>query len=594
MVVAAPVPPAPSAAPEAPLPARTDALARGRELAAARRAAPRSSEGEEGFDEEAVRRLLASVAQPCLAERDAGGAACKELTDPSKEPGEVCGALLQKLGEAADPGPRGGSLRLLVQLDVRGVWSAGRAVARMLERRAIAGQGACAPPSGAEIAAARGALADFAIVVGPGAARWPTAGELDDVAYFYASIADAGAEVGSAREDLTSRPLPAAHPDLAARASLRDELHAALLDGDLEGSVRVADAYVRTLGFPGPMRLGEESDQGWHGARASFALRDAARSAEILGRLDLAEVYYRRANPYGGMCGTMGPYLHENQIEGAIRAAEQRLGCRAVVADRLFAPDDEAYGPKRLAQAGFDVARLYAGALHTLGREDAARLERDLLGLPSRADAAVARLGRLGPEAWAKRVRAVQGYADSAQGAGIERLLGLAEQGPGSETRAQALGAVGRLAEDHGWDPCVQMKDGSLRGWGGGSSGRDREVHGVMSTCATRIDASGVDGAVRRITALAAEPDPAVREAAAVALGRLGVPRARGTLAQLARDRFDAGGKVCTSRGSGPLVCEPNRPVARAAREALQALTEADGVRADQRARQARGVSSRR
>jgi hypothetical protein len=109
-----------------------------------------------------------------------------------------------------------------------------------------------------------------------------------------------------------------------------------------------------------------------------------------------------------------------------------------------------------------------------------------------------------------------------------------------------------------------------------------------MSECSTRVDSKTVENLVQRIGKLAADTDPKVREAVAVALGRFGSPRGRKTLAVLERDAFDAGGQVCTSKNGGPQICRPNRPVALAAREALDAIDQADKARAEQRAERKR------
>ena len=580
-------PPHASAAPEEPLPSREDAIAQGRALAAAWPGMPREKRAgwlrERAVDETTLRRILAAIAKPCLAERDGAGAACKQII--AGETGVIFHAVLDGLAAIADPAPPGSpTLRLLIALDARGQWQAGRAIDRALERRASASNMACTPPTPDEVAAARRSLADFAVLDGAAdgrlVARWPSAEELNDLAYFHAVVAGSGPAIGAVAEDDAAKPLPGSHPDLARRKELRDELRASLLDGDVARHLRVAETYLATLGYPGPLRLAEEGDARWGGAGVSFVMRDAARSAEILGRYDLAEALYRRANPGGGMCGTSTPMRVAEQIGGALRAAEQRAGCRAAAAERLFAidSDDDVHGPTRLAQAGFDVARAYAGAMLTAGRDDREALERALDALPSGSRDATQRLARLGTEAWSTRVRAIPGYADTAKAAGLDRLLALAAHGP-AEARAEAVDAIGRVAEDHGDEPCIE--DGF--GWLRGSSLMPREVHSVMTTCATRLPARTIAGVVRRLAALAADRDPRLRETVAIALGRLGSPLARPTLRRLARDTFDGGGTVCISHGNGPRQCEPNRPVHRAAKEALEELANAEATRAKQR-----------
>jgi hypothetical protein len=183
-------------------------------------------------------------------------------------------------------------------------------------------------------------------------------------------------------------------------------------------------------------------------------------------------------------------------------------------------------------------------------------------------------------------VRALPGYTETARGRGIPRLLELAEVGRAA-ARVAALDAVGSLAEDHGFDPCVPSGFGHR--WRRGSGHGERTVHSVMGECPTRLDAATVAGAVQRVEALASDPEPAVREAVAVALGRLAAPRSRRVIEKLAKDGFASGGQICAQSGSaGSLTCEPDHPVARAAREALEHLAEADKMRAAQRAARTR------
>lgn len=594
VAIAAPAPPPVVTPPPEPPISRAEAEARGRAIAAGwakvhwQESAQAPWLREQGLDEDTVRRLLEALSRPCLDERDREQQACKEIADSETEIGKTAEALAEVLGLLADPSAPGKrSMRLLVRLDARGLWRAGLEVKEILERRARSHLGACAAPSEGEIAAARASLADLAIVDPGPAARWPSAAELNELAYFYAAVAGSGPSIGAAAEDTSAKPLPAGHPDLAARKALRAEAGGALLDGDLERHLRAAEAYLQSLGYPGPMRIAEEGDARWGGSGASFLIREAARSAEILGRYDVAEALYRRALPGGGACGTSAPSYRDGQIEGVIRVTEQARGCRAAAAERLFAVAFDSahlYGPDRLTQAGFDVPRLYAGALSTLGRDDAAALQAALQKLPDRAPDALARLQRMGAEAWAARVRAVPGFADTARGAGVDRLLALAEHGP-APARAEALLALSRVVEDRGWDPCVP---GSGRmGWGYGSSDRPRNVRSVMGACETRVDGKRIAALVARVSRLAADPDPAVREAVAVTLGRTGSPAARPALQKLARDRFDRGGQVCTTRPDGSNNCTANLPVQRAAQNALDAVAAADRTRARQKAERA-------
>jgi hypothetical protein len=585
-VQAAPPPVAAPAEPEDPAP--PDPLGRGRALVSAWKEAPwddaekRSALARTlGASEAELRALLRHLARGCLAETDGASPGCKEIGLGGASPAaEVLPTVIELLGEVADPAPRvSPAVRLLRRLDKRGVWMASRALDRVLGRRDAP---ACAPPGAAEIAAARQALGDFAIAEGP-APRWPTKEELDDLAYLSASFAGAGPPVGSFVEEYTSPPLPEGHPDRAAREAFDVEMQAALLDGDAERHLRAAEAYLRTLGYPERIRIPEETSAHWGGAHASYVLRDAAMSAEILGRDELAEGLYRRANPGGGMCGTSIEATRAEQMRAVVRTASRARGCRAAAPELLYALDDRdrVYGPPRLAAAGFDVPRLYRAALLTLGRDDPAALKAAFAALPARAAEAVARVDRHGPEAWATRVRAIPGYADTARGASLDRLLAIAEHGLAPE-REEAITAFSHLAYDHGWDPCVPTRLGQVYGTVGSS---DRAVGGLMDRCETRLPRAVVEAAVRRLSPLAKDPDPRVRQAVAEAFGRLGSPLGRPALKLLAADTFDAGGQICSSKNGGPTVCGKNLPVARAAREAEEQLAEADKMRAEQRAR---------
>ncbi|MFY0541563.1 hypothetical protein [Nannocystis pusilla] len=186
--------------------------------------------------------------------------------------------------------------------------------------------------------------------------------------------------VGGAVEASPGSPLTPAAPDPE-----NDRLAAAAGDakarGDVVGLVQHGRAYLARLGFPGPVNGRAESHWAWGGARYSYVFRDLALGAELLGDPTLAGQLYRRADPGGGMCGTSVSYRWSEQVRGAIRSAERAGDCRVAVAERLLdvdgprdmypkpAPDSMDYGPARLAAAGFDVARLYRGALLTAGRD---------------------------------------------------------------------------------------------------------------------------------------------------------------------------------------------------------------------------------
>jgi hypothetical protein len=583
---------------EPPLPSPTEALAEAKALVTAAKldeylVHPEDLERarELGLSEAKARTLLAAMAAPCLAERARDAAACASLTSfvtakDGDDLGKVVPVLVTYLGAVADPAiESAASTKLLVRLEARGVWRAGMAIDAILTRRAEAARKACAPPTESEIAAASSALGDFLLVEGgaagkPASARPPSADELRDLAYFYASVAASGPEVASVGEDELARPLGKDDPAVTTRKELADGLRDALLDGDLARHLELAERYLGSLGYPGPIRAAEEGDRRWGGAGYSYVMRDAARSAELLGRLELAGALYRRAQPGGGACGTSVESRREDQIQGAVRVGEEAAGCRAVVPELLYAAGHvESEGPQRLEQAGFDVIRLYRGALLTRGRSDRETLERALSSVPALAEAARERAARLGNEDWARRVRAVEGFADTARKGALERLFSIAESGTGDD-RVRAVGAIGDLVESHGDDPCDPA---SLYGWGGGGSSGEREIRSVMHACEGSLSAAERRTVADRLAKLGRDPEGELRAAVAAALGKTAEPTAEGSLRRLLRDTWDTGGRVCRTVGDKPEVCQPNRPVRLAAEDGLEALQAAERLRREQR-----------
>lgn len=508
--------------------------------------APAELLADSGIDEPTVRRVLEALTRDCLAEATSEAPACAALGPRAGYDPQVRFAF-ELAGEVADTTPGANdTVRLLVRLDARGAWRADFAIERVLERRMIDAPRTCAAPTPQEVEVARASLVDVRVVAPGGAPRAPTEVELSDLAYLRVALRHAGPEVGTAREDETSPPLAKGSPEHARRDAHREAMHDALLDGDVARHAAATEAYLRMLGYPGPIRVAEETDERWGGKGFSYALRLWARSAEILGHYELAEPLHRRAAPGGGMCGTATPSVLVEQIQGAIRAAEMREGCRPVVAERLFAPGGSLYGPTRLKVAGFDLERLYrAGLLVTTDAVDAGT-----------------------------RIRAMAGYADVAGRAAVPRLLDIAEQGDVSR-RVAALRALQQLLASDGHDPCRPFNVGGLSAPGVG----ERYVASIRSPCEGRLDDATMARSIQRAAALATHPDPGVREALAGLLGATGSPRARAPLRRLARDTYDAGGTVCTRKGDGAERCEPDRPVRRAAEEGLERLDFADRMR---------------
>ncbi len=542
-----------------------------------------------GASEADVREALALFGRDCVRAEDRSSTPCAAVVDRESPDGHAVEALAEILAELVDPKSRStDSAQVLVQLVAAGVYTVETSLERLLERRMSAKLGACAAPTAEEVAAARGTLDDFVVIErGPtkdeALLRKPTAGELDDLAYFLAATSAAGPEVGRSVEDASAPPLAKTASEHESRAKLAKDLQKARLAGDLAQHLALGERYLTTLGYPGPIRTAEERHARWGSDGASAIMRELATSAEVLGDLETAEALNRRARYDGGSCGTSAPSFRDDQLRAVIRTSEPRLGCRRAVAERLFGVDRDpggVFGPARLSTAGFDVARLYRGALVTAGRGDAAELRALASGSPLGATA-LARLERLGPEAWAERTRAVPGLADTAGEKAIEPLLEVVRSGrPGP--RGDAAVALGLLLEDRGFSPCDEV--GGHRGWGYGSSLHPRKVTPITLDCATRPSDAVSKKVAKALAAIASDPSEEVREEVARALGRLGRADSRPALQRLARDRFGSG-QICTSQTGHADVCEPNRPVARAATQALEAVAAADALRAENKKR---------
>lgn len=605
--VAAPPRPAPPESPPEPALDPAEARASAEKLVAEAKLGPYVNDAETlrrareiGLDETRTRRLAEAMVKDCLDAQTPGAKACAafDILAPSV-PDATLETLLVYLGEIGETKGYTPSMRFLVRLHARGSTRAGMEVERLLMRRMtswIETTATCSPPTGAEIAASTAALGDFAVVeaalaatptpkskaVSVLVARKPTPAELSDLAYFYAAtVAGSGASVASSEEDKQGTRLVSSSPDLAVRDGLAKELRGALFAGNLEAHSALARQYLESLGYPGKIRDAEEADRRWGGPAYSYVMRDLARSAELLGKRDDAEALYRRATPGGGACGTSAASVRTDQIQGVIRTSEQTRGCRAVVAERLFSvsTDQEIYGTARLTAAGFDVARLYRGALLTLGRRDVTGLEQLFRADARLGPAALARLQVRGQEAWADQVRAIAGYAAEAKARAIPQLVALARRGLAID-RVAALDALGSLLEDRGQDPCL-----AFGAWGSHRSGGQRKVSALSHACATELPSPEVDKLVKTLSGFATDPNPEVREAVAVALGQTGMPSARSSLALLATDPHAVAGSVCHKNPDGTDRCTPNRPVRQAAEDGLVRIREADARRAEERAR---------
>lgn len=524
------------------------------------------------LDQAAMVRLLDDVAAACPS-----GERCPGLRDH-----DGLERLLDTLAAVGtvDAAPT------LLRLEGRGVYRAGAALEE-IQTRALAGAlpGArCTPPDAAKIAATRADLGDFLVVRsqrGQLVARAPSPGELDDLAYFLAAVADNGPEVGGASEGSEGSAFKRAAAD-PQRDRLAAATGAASAEGDLAAIVRHGEAYLQRLGFPGPLDGAAEDRWTWGGARYSHVLRDVARARELLGEHALAGALYRRAEPGGGLCGTGVSSRWTEQVRGAIRSAERSGDCKAAIAERLLdvdgplrswsdLPEAADYGPARLARAGFDVPRLYRGALVTAGREQepkALRVALERAPEPLRR-AALTRLQARGAEAWERRVQAVEGLADLTGRAALPVLAALLPDAP-AQLRPRVLRAIGALAARPNPDPCDPDP-----GFGtmSGSSEWERHITPLGERCETSLRLHEAGPLALSLAPWLKDPVPETRTAAAAAIGEIGHRDGLRALRRVAGDGHRTG-TICQDS-----VCRPHYPVreaARAARERIEARSRED------------------
>jgi hypothetical protein len=450
----------------------------------------------------------------------------------------------------------------------------------------------CAPPTAGEIAEARAKLADF-MIVEPDAsagytlvARTPSATERDDLAYLFAALSESAAPVGSPEALALTAPASLSAPAAGADtpfsperlAAARAELDEAKKVGDLGAVQRSARAYLSLLGYPGAIRSGDEDHQTWGGPGFANVMRDLAFADELTGDHAEASHLYRRANPGGGACGTSVGYRREEQMQGLIRSAESRHLCRQVVAERLYAMSDSSfdYGPKRLADAGWDVPRLYRAAVLTVERTaPPAALRASFASLPrDLAGPASARLDKLGSEPLADRLRALRGYADTLfdrdpEGTDtLPRMLAFTRLGS-EGVRAEALAALASVAELSTFDPCNTdgMRSFRLQG----SSHDERTITPRNHACPTKLSPAVQRAIADAFFAAANDRSQLVREEVAKGLHHVDVSgRAETVLLSLTRDRSVKPGwfhGAARGQASRPIV-----PVAEAAVESLQQL----------------------
>ncbi len=269
----------------------------------------------------------------------------------------------------------------------------------------------CLAPTGSEVAQMKKNLLDFVVIRGEPQhllATFPTAEELEDLAYFMVAVAEESREMRGYGDRLGSLAEKDSERELS-----RNRLFSSLKQSypDLLINQQEEDGPEETWSHSNSPESEEEP------VRALvWALFEAGRCAEATA---LYQVSY-------------SPEEKRSQfIRASISCEERQQHCRGTVSARLASINmpasdpDNLYGPQRLAAAGFDVHRLYRGAWLTAFRDmDSLQLKAlfEKSPAPMRA-AALSRLAKNGPEAWEFRVRALEGLADLEQKLSIERLM---------------------------------------------------------------------------------------------------------------------------------------------------------------------------
>jgi len=462
-------------------------------------------------------------------------------------------AVITVLGAPAPtPAAKAGPAASLLRSTQRGSFEASQALDELRLRAMVDAlpRARCDPPTSAELTRTATELADFmALRVRTGVltAEVLSSQEREDLAYFLVAVGSAGREVGAPAEATRGDPMNPARPGAPdqLRAALLVQLQAAKHAGDLATAVATGQRYLATLGYPAAMDSAADAEHAWGGPRHSFVMRELAELAELTGDLPLAYDLYRRADPGGGMCGTSYWSFWKNQVGGVIRTAERLGDCRPAIPERLLdidlddsndtaVPDPMGIGTGRLTSAGFDVPRLFRGAMLTLGRDDAPALRRALEAAPTALRSpALARLARRGREDWGRRVYAIEGLAATGD---LRTLTALAAMLDTLVPRDQARVAatIGEAAQRPAIDPCAPDQGFGFGSW---SNMWTRQVPALGRRCATSLTLAQSRTLARALLPLVEHREESTRNAAIEALGKLAVESVRPTLRKLANTK---------------------------------------------------------
>ncbi|MBI5528822.1 MAG: HEAT repeat domain-containing protein [Deltaproteobacteria bacterium] len=521
---------------------------------------------EKGFDEDKILQLLEHYHSDCIAPTSS----CRDMGAVAK----ILYALLARHGT-----PKAFPKIWWFMADSS---LAGQVATDILTRTMQSNLAECAPPSNAQIEEEKMALSNFfALRVRNGTltAETPSSVELSDLAYFYAAIRGAAKEPGSV--EVVHISMEEQDKEDVVLDPLLKRFQASQRQGDLAQSIRLGKEYAQALGYPSGViganaRVGPSSFSG----RMAF-LHELALLHEMAGDFGDAATTYRKLPN-----GQVPPILRDHrdfrvQVEGVIRTEERSGNCGGVVAERLLEIDRSAYGTKRLTDAGYDLPRLYRGAIVTMNRDAGSdEIARAISRGPgSLREKAIERLRRVGPEDWARRVYAIPGLIDVEQRASLPIVLKKIGEAT-AKNKVVLLVGMGVLTRRPDKDPCKKsrsrpLESGELFGCGGPYT---RQIRALGRSCETKFKADEADTLAKTVLKQLKDEDINVRTAAVWVLGGLASPVAKGDLEKLARVA-ESDLAECEKQSAAEEKCLAQRAIATEVKMAVDRLAEFAGTK---------------
>ncbi len=421
-----------------------------------------------------------------------------------------------------------------ILLDRLGFYEASMAIDRILERKAEEemSPGSCVPPTAADVIREKARLKDFIVFDWQkdrlsGRSLLPD--EQQDAAYFFAAVLQNGREIKNLRTDFSKAPaacnLSAPKPMAGALRRLSEEARQATEAHNIPALVRAIRTFSEAL-FTMEVDVDFEPCLGDVNSWTSADFRDMAALSEALGLLDAADFLYRVPVPDSGSHVTSDDFNWETQVKGLIRVSERADRCNRVVAERLLSIDGPLeewslfdYGPDRLAKAGYDLPRIYRGAVLTRNREYlSAEPETTIENLQgSLLSSFRARFQKMGIEDWERRTFAAEGLIGTQKRpALIETIDLLSKLYP--KSRSAVMIALGERAHRLTVGEC---KEDESMGVGSGGMLWWRKVRSVGVSCPDRLSDKEADELAEKLIPFLDDPEPEVCKSTVQALEQI-------------------------------------------------------------------------